>query len=368
MKIARIDVYQYDLNYNHGVYAMSHGRSQTTEPSLVVRITTDQGVVGWSETCPHGRTYLREYFEGELAALKILSEVLIGCDPREVGILQQTMSRTMIAGMAAKGALDVACWDIQGKATGQSITSLLGGRLQDSVTVWEAIPLGSPESMLAYARMALSKGVRAFQVKVGNDPLEDAALVGALVEVIGKDLPIVADANGGWGLMDALLAVRAMKDYGILLEQPCKSMSNCAEVRRNTDMPIILDECVVTVDDLIDAKTHAGASGVNLKVGRVGGLTPARLMRDVAVELGMMVTIDDTWGGALTTAALSHLAVTTKPRSLLATSFFTEWTTPFVANGPRRRSDGSGVAPEGPGLGVQIEAAVLGAPVFSVCR
>jgi len=174
MKITSVEVFRYELTYNHGIYVMSHGRAQTNEPSLVVKLGTDEGLVGWAETAPHGGTYLPGFFEGELAALAVLGPCVVGLDPREPGTVQAVMARNLLAGMGAKSAIDTACWDLLGKATGLPVVSLLGGRQQQSFRVWEAVPLGPPEAMADYVRTFLAKGVREFQVKVGNNPYEDA--------------------------------------------------------------------------------------------------------------------------------------------------------------------------------------------------
>jgi L-alanine-DL-glutamate epimerase-like enolase superfamily enzyme len=126
---------------------------------------------------------------------------------------------------------------------------------------------------------------------------------------------------------------------------------------------MILDESVGNLDDLISAKSRIGAGGLNLKPSRLGGLSPARLLRDAATELDMMLTIDDSWGGALTTAALSHLAVSTRPDALLAATFFTGLVTPLIANAPHRQADGFGTASMLPGLGVEIDEDRLGVPL-----
>ena len=366
MKITAIAVFEYEVAYRHGLYIMSQGRSQAHQMGLVVKIDTDEGIVGWAETCFLGRAHLPAYFEGEREALMILGRSVIGLDPRETGVLQAVMGRSMLSGMAAKCVIDIACWDIMGKAAGLPIASLLGGRQQEKVRIWESIPLLAPDAMAEYAKAARSKGVLDFQIKVGNNPYEDTARVAAVAEVVGDDSLVVADANGGWNLQNALIAARQMADYNIYLEQPCKTVENCAELRRRSALPMILDECIGNVDDLVSAKSHVGAGGINVKLSRLGGLTPARLVRDVATELGMMVTIDDTWGGALTTAALSHLAISTKPDALLATTFFTEFTTPLIANAPRRQADGYGTASLDPGLGCDVDEDMLGAPIMQL--
>lgn len=363
MKITRVEIFEYELAFKFGSYAMSQGRSGASQPALVVKLLTDEGLSGWGETCFLSRVHLPAFIESERAAMAILGDAVLGLDPREPGMVQAVMARHILSGMAAKSAIDIACWDILGKATGMSLASLLGGRLQERVKVWDSIPLLAPEAVADFARAGLERGAIDFQIKVGNNPYEDAERVRAIMKVMGPGNLVVADANGGWNLQNALIAAREMEGQRIFLEQPCKSMSNCAEVRRRTTLPMIIDENLGTFEDLVNIKTQVGAGGVSIKPSKVGGLTSARLLRDAASELGMMVTIDDTWGGGITSAALSHLAVSTKPDALLTTTFFTEIATPLIANPPHRQKDGYGTAPTGPGLGVAIDEGLLGRPV-----
>lgn len=367
MKITGIDVFVYELAYRRGAYAMSKGRSHTHQQALVVRVGTDAGIEGWGETCPMGRAHLTAFFEGEREALAILAPAVIGLDPRATGVVQAAMARVLLAGMAAKSAIDIACWDIAGKAAGVPVATLLGGRQQERVAVWDSLPLLEPGAIADHVAAAVAAGIRVFQLKVGGDPYEDAARVAAVMAAVPPGTPVVADANGGWNLQHALIAAREMSGQRIYLEQPCLLVEDCAEVRRHSALPMIVDECVGSVADLVRARARIGAGGVNVKPGRLGGLTPARLLRDVATDLGMMVTIDDSWGGAVTTAALSHLAVSTRPDALLATTFFTELTTPLIADAPRREADGCGTAPTEPGLGVTVDRDRLGEPILHCC-
>ena len=142
--------------------------------------------------------------------------------------------------------------------------------------------------------------------------------------------------------------------------------TDCAELRRHTALPMILDECVLSVEDLVRAKVVVGATGVNIKPGRLGGFTNARAVRDTAQGLGMTFTVDDTWGGALVTAQNSHLAASSQPDLLTAATFFSEWTEPLIATGPRALASGRGDAPALPGLGVTVDRSLLTGPVIDV--
>ena len=117
---------------------------------------------------------------------------------------------------------------------------------------------------------------------------------------------------------------------------------------------------------LIRAVREGGAGAFNLKVSKVGGLTKAKLMRDLGQELGLQITIEDTWGGDIVSATSAHLAASTRENALLSVSFMNDWTNEHVAGYQPRSSNGFGQAPSGPGLGVEVDASVLGRPMFSV--
>ncbi|KAE8327827.1 enolase C-terminal domain-like protein [Aspergillus sergii] len=237
--------------------------------------------------------YLPSSLTGELAALKDLGPVLLGLVPRSPVIVNAGMDHVMMSGMAAKAVLDVACWDILGKAMQLPTATLLGGRLADDLPAFSVIGVGDPITGVEKARGELEKGLTAMQLKVGDDPLRR---VKAIREAMPDSIELWADANGGRNLDQALRFCRALgQDITVALEQPCRLLSDCGEVGQHTGLPIALDESIVTMADLVAAYV-AGITGVNIKVSRVGGFTKARVLRDAAVALDMMVTIDDTGG------------------------------------------------------------------------
>jgi L-alanine-DL-glutamate epimerase-like enolase superfamily enzyme len=122
---------------------------------------------------------------------------------------------------------------------------------------------------------------------------------------------------------------------------------------------------VVDVPSLLAAAELGGVAAVNLKIGRVGGLTAARTLSDLAAALGISVTIEDSWGGDVTTAAVSHLAATVRPELLFTTSFMNDWTNEHVAGYRPRSEAGFGSAPTAPGLGIEVDVGALGAPLFT---
>lgn len=361
MKIERIDVYGFELTYVHGTYVMSGGRKTTSLASTIVCITADNGLHGWGEVCPLGATYLPAHAEGARAALSLLAPALLGLDPMNHAAVNDAMEATLSGHAYAKSPIDVACWDLTGRALGVGVATLLGGIHQERFPLYMAVPLGAPDEMTAYVLERRREGIHRFQLKVGGDPTLDALRVRQVIEATGPEDLVIADANCGWRLNDALLAARAMEPLPRLyLEQPCPTMEECIEVRRRTSLPMVYDEIVTDLPTLLRAIREGGAGAVNLKVSRVGGLTKARLLRDVCDELGIQVTIEDMWGGDIVSATSAHLAGSTRAQCLLTVSFMNDWTKEHVAGHQPRSANGFGSVPAGPGLGIDVDASKLG--------
>jgi L-alanine-DL-glutamate epimerase-like enolase superfamily enzyme len=331
-----------------------------------VKVTSDEGLVGFGETCPLGSTYLPAHAAGARAALAEIGPHLLGRDAADPAGIGRAADAVLLGHHYAKSALDIACWDVFGQVTGRPLYDLLGGRRQDRFPLYVAIPLGPPPEMRDHVQGLLDSGVHRFQLKLGGDPVEDAARTAAVMEVVGAGDVVIGDANGGWNLRQAITAVARMDGLpGLLLEQPCASYEECLRVREHTSLPMILDEVITDLPSLLRAWEDRALEGVNLKLGRVGGLTPARLMRDVGEQLGLTVNIEDSWGGDLTTAAVSHLAASTGRECLLMVSFMNDWTREHVAGHEPRSEEGWGAAPRRPGLGVDVDQARLGEPFAS---
>jgi cis-L-3-hydroxyproline dehydratase len=365
-RIARIDLYTYDLSYVGGKYVMSGGRVVTTLESTVVKVTTSEGVTGYGETCPLGSNYLPAHASGARAALVELAPHLVGLDAANPVAIARAADRVLLGHGYAKSALDVACWDVLGRLTGRPICDLIGGRQSGPFPLYVAVSLGTPEQMRDQVVRLQQAGIHRFQLKLGGEPVDDAERARAVVEVAGPDDVVIGDANCGWNLRQAITAARLMDGLpGLLLEQPCATYDECVRVRAHTSLSMILDEVITDLPTLLRAWEDKAMEGLNLKINRVGGLTQARLMRDVAQQLGMTVNVEDTWGGDLTTAAVSHLAASTSPETLVMVSFMNDWTNEHVAGYEPRSVHGWGEAPTRPGLGVEVDDAQLGAPFAS---
>jgi L-alanine-DL-glutamate epimerase-like enolase superfamily enzyme len=175
---------------------------------------------------------------------------------------------------------------------------------------------------------------------------------------------LIADANTGWTQHEAIRVVRAVRDVDVYIEQPCATYEECLAVRRATDHPFVLDENVDGIEMLVRGKADLAMDVVNLKIAKFGGLTRLRLARDLCVSLGIAMTVEDTWGGDIVTAAISHLAHSTPPEFLFTSTDFNSYVTVSIAEGAPRKANGRLAAPLTPGLGVTPRMDVLGKPVL----
>lgn len=154
-----------------------------------------------------------------------------------------------------------------------------------------------------------------------------------------------------------------VRDVDVYIERPCLTYEECLAVRRATDHPFVLDEVVDGIDVLVRGKADLAMDVVNLKISKFGGLTKARQARDLCVSLGIAMTIEDTWGSDIVTAAIAHLAHSTPTEFLFTITDFNSYVTKSIADGAPQRAHGRLAAPLSPGLGVKPKLDVLGHPV-----
>jgi len=366
MKLTGIFVYQVDLPLHEGGYQWSGGKSVEVFDTTVVALETDAGLTGHGEVCPLGPAYLPASAAGARAGLRELGPHLLGCDPTLLGPFNRRMDAALKGHPHVKSALDMAAWDLLGQATGSSICDLLGGRHGEAVTLYRAISQDTPEAMAASVATHRDAGYRRFQLKVGGDPDTDIERIRAAAGMIQPGDKLVADANTGWLPHEARRVVRAVSDVDVYIEQPCLSYEECLSVRRATSHPFVLDECIDGLAPLLRGHADGAMDVVNLKISKLGGLTRARLARDLCVELGLAMTLEDSWGGDLVTAAIAHLAHSTPESSRFSATDFNSYVTLSIADNAPRRQEGRLAAPSSPGLGLQPRAEALGEPAFVI--
>ncbi len=366
MKITRIFAHRVDLPLHEGSYKWSGGKSVSVFDSTIVGVATDTDLIGYGEVCPLGPFYLPAYGEGVRAGLRELAPHLIGLDPRELAGLNHRMDAALKGHPYVKSGIDMACWDILGKATGLPVCVLLGGRFGETVRLYRAISQESPEQMAENVASYRALAYTRFQLKVGGDPDIDIERIRAVRALLPPADRLVADANTGWTQHEAMRVVRAISDVDVYIEQPCLTYEECLAVRRHTNLPFVLDENIDSLEMLLRARADLAMDVVNLKISKLGGLTKTRQARDLCVSMGIAMTLEDSWGGDVTTAAIAHLAHSTPEELRFTSTDFNSYVTVSTAAGAPQRDRGFMSAGDAPGLGIAPRPEVIGPRLMEI--
>lgn len=366
MKISKITVWQVNLPLHEGDYKWSGGKSVKTFDSTIVGVETDEGVSGYGEVCPLGPVYLASYAKGVRVGIEELGPSLLGENPLHLEKLNRLMDQAMKGHPYVKSAIDVACWDILGKVSGLPVSSLLGGAYGDDFVLYRAISQESPEDMATKVSGYRDEGYRRFQLKVGGDPDTDIERIRQTSAQLQAGDKLVADANTGWLKHEAMRVVEAVKDIDVYIEQPCLRYEDCLSIRKHTNLPFVLDEVIDGMPEILKASHDLAMDVVNIKISKFGGLTRAKQARDLCVSLGVAMTLEDTWGGDIVTAAIAHLAHSTPSENLFTATDFNSYVTQPLAKGAPRRINGRMSSSKEPGLGIDPMMDVLGEPEFVI--
>jgi L-alanine-DL-glutamate epimerase-like enolase superfamily enzyme len=363
MKIERISVFEIVTPFPQG-YGLSRGRKWTSFESTIVKVETNAAIVGWGELQTLGGNYLPAFAKGAKAAIDELAPHLIGQNPLQLDRINYLMDHVLYGHPYAKSAIDMACWDILGKATGLPLCDLLGGRFDGGLDLMCAPTVGSTEEMLAMTVAFREKGYRRMSLKLGGDVADDVAKIRALLEQAQPGEEYYADCNRGWTRDQALRVMRQIRDLDVYIEQPCASYEDCLALRRRTDLPMILDEIIDSPEMVMRIIADQAADLVNIKISRVGGLTKARRARDMCVTAGLPMTLQDVGGSGIVQAAIFHFAQST-PKEFRHSVYdpLTVVSDPLT-DAPILVGDGAVVeASDRPGLGQDILPGSLGDPI-----
>ncbi|MEM7335764.1 MAG: mandelate racemase/muconate lactonizing enzyme family protein [Chloroflexota bacterium] len=366
MKITQIKAYSVILT-THEKYNMADGKCFDTIETIVVEIVTDSGLNGWGEVCPIPH-YLPAYAKGVVPAIQEIAPVLLGSEAIGPEAIMARVNAYLIGHDYAKSALDIALWDLMGKAANLPLYQLLGGKKMEAAPLYHSITCIDPEEMAEIARKAYAQGIRQFQAKLGasGDWQTDVQRIKAVRAAIGDGPILYCDWNCGATSYEAIRVGQAVKHLDVMLEQPCVSLEACAKVRNATGMAMKIDENGHDIASLLRAHDLGCVDVVALKLSKFGGVSAIRRARDLCTELGVMMVIEDTWGSDITTAALSHLAVSTDPKYVLNACDLSGYVSPHIApDGPKREA-GRLRPSSRSGLGITPDRDVLGQPVLSI--
>ncbi|MEQ8602070.1 MAG: mandelate racemase/muconate lactonizing enzyme family protein [Marivibrio sp.] len=361
-RIAEIRVWTTTLT-SHVAYEMAAGKRCAAVETVVLSLTTDSGLVGWGEVCPIPH-YLPAYARGVAPGVAEVAPALLGADATGPEAAIAACMRVLPGHPFVHSPIDIALWDLLGKIAGQPLSALLGGRRAAALPVYHSITCIDPHEMARIAQEAQAQGVTQFQVKLGADDdwAADAARLTLVREALGPGPLVYGDWNCGATSLDASRVARAVAHLDVMLEQPCRTLEECARVRAAAGLPMKLDEGVHDTASLIAAHRAGCLDAAAIKLSKFGGLSAARQARDLCQQLGVKMCVEDTWGSDVATAAALALGASCDQRFLLNVCDLSGYVSPRLApDGPTRR-DGRIAPPEGPGLGVEPDPALLGAP------
>ncbi len=360
MKITSITVYQADLPLEHP-YWLSGGRLkfQSLDATLV-KLETDDGLVGWGEGTPWGHTYVPAHGPGIRAGIETMARFVLGLDPRRVLDVERAMDMALPGHLYAKSPIDMACWDIAGQAAGLPIADLMGGGTRRPIPIASSVGAKTVEETREVLARYRARGYVAHSVKIGGDVTRDVARIRD-VEAHRPDGEILLyDVNRGWSRQQALRVMQATSGLQVMFEQPCETLDDIAAIRPLHGAPVSLDECLVTLPDACRAARDGLAEVFGIKLNRVGGLTKAARIRDVALAHGIDMFVMATGGSVLADTEALHLAATIPDAACHAVWACQDMITAEIAHGAGpRATQGHLTLTEAPGLGVHPDETAL---------
>ncbi|MCA0905953.1 mandelate racemase [Ruegeria marisrubri] len=366
MRIDKITLWSVDLT-SHETYHMAGGKTCATVTSHILRLETDTGLTGWGEVCPIPH-YLPAYANGVPGAIAEMGPEILGISPIGVDAPMRKLDGFLQGHSYAKSIVDIALWDLFGRAAGVPVYALLGGRTRADMPLYHSITCIAPDEMARIAKAAFQTGIRQFQVKLGveGDWQADAERLIKVREAVGTGPLVYGDWNCGASRLQATRTGRAVAHLDVMLEQPCKTLEDCAAVRQSTGLPMKIDENAFDLASLMRAHELGCMDAVALKLSKFGGLSAMRRARDLTVQLGAEICAECTWGSDIVTAASLHFAASTPHGSLMNTCDLSSYVAPRLCPDAPNRENGRIAPPEGPGLGVTPDPEILGAPILEI--
>jgi muconate cycloisomerase len=330
--------------------------------NLVVRVETEDGVVGWGEAAS-APTMTGETVAGMVAAAAHLAPLLRGADASNPAAAMASVDRYLYGNNAAKSAIEMALYDALGRARGKPLYELLGGMRRSRIPLLRMVGTGKIESDLEEAARSKTEGYVAYKIKVGiADPNADAARTRAVCETLGAGVLVCADANQAWTSEEAVAYVQAVQDTTLaFFEQPVAAadIAGMARVARASRIPIGVDEGLHSMDDLRHHHDAGAAQGCSLKTIKLGGVRPVVDAALLCEELGLQVNLACKIAeSGIATAAMLHLAAVV-PNVNWGVSLTSQYLAEDVVSGLPVVTRGHLDVPSGPGLGVNVDEALV---------
>jgi L-alanine-DL-glutamate epimerase-like enolase superfamily enzyme len=361
VKITDIEAIPVCVPLKRGLSVKTAHGEHATSLFVLVKVHTDEGLVGLGEATISA-LWSGETQSGTVAAIRnLIAPVLIGKDPRDITTARRAMDFMLKLNPFTKAAVEMALWDIAGKAVGLPVWRLLGGACRDRVRIKLVLWAYDIPAVLSMADRFLGLGVSCLKVKVGLDPEADVARVRAVRAHVGPDMAMTIDANTGWTSAQARACLRRLEDTNLVLaEQPIPAGDPVAlaELRRDSPIPIMADESVFTLQDAWLVSTHRAADILGVYPGKHGGIAGTAEIVAVAKAAGLRCAIGSNLELGVGTAAMLHVAAALP--EIDSDRFPADTIGPFyheddLLTEPLDLGPPAAKVPDGPGLGVQLD-------------
>jgi len=359
MKIAKIEPFAADLPLERPI-TMS-GVEVAVSENVFARIETDDGLVGWGEASS-SPSMTGETVESMMAAIEYLAPFMEGRDPAAFEENLAEMNWRMYGNASAKTVIEMALYDLAGKAQQKPIAELLGGTKRTSIPVLYMLATGNIDVDLAEAAEKAKAGVTNMKIKVGGKPVEqDIERTNAIRKAVNGGVQLSADCNQGWSLDEALAYVRGASESLDFLEQPVMGhdVESMAKIARESACPIGADEGLHNFDDVRKHHEMGAAQGGSLKMIKLGGVTRAFQATQLFDELGMHVNLAGKVAeSSVSSAAVMHIAAAA-PSIEWGVSVTNQYLKGDVTKSGVKVVNGQAELPAGAGLGVEVDEAML---------
>jgi muconate cycloisomerase len=360
-----------------------HKWTGLTEPIgryILVRMTDDAGRIGWGEAPAlkdwggeYGRYFGESTATVRLVVERYLAPAVVGVPVGNIGLLHQRMDEAVKGYPYAKAAMDIAAYDLAGRACGLPVHALLGGAVRDAIPITHSIGLMAVEEGEREAAQVADEGIRTIKIKVGVDPARDVEMVRRIRSAVGPDVALCVDANEGYRTPgEAIKTIRRMEAFDIIYaEQPVHGIARVAEVARAIDTPVMADESAWNAHDVVEIIERRAAEIVSIYTTKPGGLYRAMEVAAVARAAGIVCNVNGSaelgignlanvaLAAAAPAVTLSCVIPVSTPASAQRGQIGGVFYRDDLIAAPMELSDGAIRIPTGAGLGIDVDPAKI---------
>jgi muconate cycloisomerase len=356
------------------------GLTESIGRYVLVRMTDDAGHVGWGEAPAlkdwggeYGRYFGESTATVQLVVRRYLGPAVIGVPVGNIGLLHQRMDAAIKGYPYAKAAIDIAAYDLSGRARGIPVHDLLGGAVRGTIPITHSIGLMAVEDGEREAGQVAAEGIKTIKIKVGVEPARDVEMVRRIRAAVGPGVALCVDANEGYRTPgEAIKTIRKMEAYDLIYaEQPVAGIARVAEVARAIDTPVMADESAWNSHDVIEIIEKRAAQIVSIYTTKPGGLYCAKEVAAVARAAGLICNVNGSaelgignlanlaLAAAAPAVTLSCVLPVSTPasaqRGQIAGIFYKD----DIIAAPMQLQDGAVRLPAGPGLGIDVDPAKI---------